>query len=180
MIRHLDFARDTLEAIHLLQKERLHLQLMVIFYSAIDTMGWLATEDEWASGESFRNWLDAYLLPRSGLTCTAEDLWGARNALLHTGTAESRHTRSGAAREIWYHSNEAAGTRLKEIVAAHPNVIAVNLTDLIAAFAPAMEAFTVHINADPALAERVDTRTKNWLHWVGPGDQKSRQPNQRL
>jgi hypothetical protein len=42
-----------------------------------------------------------FLVP-SRLGCTAEDLYAARCAIVHSGAAESKMSREGKASEIWY------------------------------------------------------------------------------
>src|SRR2546427_307789 len=80
------------------------LPALIVLYTAVDIFGSLLrpeTEPETA-GKYFKKWVDDYMLGRSQVTFTAQDLWGARCGLLHTHTASSRLSREGTAREVHY------------------------------------------------------------------------------
>jgi len=75
---------------------------LILIYSAIDTTGWLDSNEAFATRTSFMNWVDDYLLKASSLQCTSLDLYAARWGLLHTFTADSQLSFSGKARSICY------------------------------------------------------------------------------
>jgi len=166
----MDFGVDTLDAIQLLHKRGRYPQFLVLLYSAIDTLGWLAAIDEWATGASFKDWVNRYMLPYDDLTCTAEDLWGARNALLHTATAESKVSRQGQARQIWYCGKGRSRELLDQKIGARKDVVPVRTVVLLRAFAEGTARFTDAINNDGLLADRVKKKSEHWLHWVPPSE----------
>ena len=80
------------------------LPALILLYSQIDAIAWLgrpaATPAE-PAGPVFEDWVRKYVLVH-GETATPVDLWGARCAVLHTQTPESRVMRTRGARPIWY------------------------------------------------------------------------------
>jgi len=78
--------------------------VLVLIYSTMDMMGWLIHPDggKPAPGQDFKAWAEEYMKPGASLGCSAEDLWGARCGILHTGSAESDHSRKGKAAPIAY------------------------------------------------------------------------------
>jgi hypothetical protein len=104
---------------------------LILIYSAIDTVGWLDSPDEYANKTSFIKWVEAYLLKVKSLECTALDLYAARCGLLHTFSPDSRLTSKGKARRIYYAWGKASVQHLQrtidlmeksnELVAVHVN-----------------------------------------------------------
>lgn len=166
MLVPIDFAMDTLNAIQLLHTRGHYPQLLVLLYAGIDTLGWLGTTGDWATGESFKKWVDRYMLPDSPLTCTSEDLWAARNGLLHTATAKSKLTARGKGRQIWYYGKEPSKKFLSSKIAGRTDIVAVRTIDLIEAFGNGAVRFTKALGKDPQLAARVNQRAALWLRWV--------------
>lgn len=98
------FTQDTHNAIQLLYSNRLIGQMLVIMYSAIDAMGLLDAHSSTnkATGETFKNWVDKYLLKQNNFEFNALDLWAARCAVLHTFMADSELSNHGKAKKIFY------------------------------------------------------------------------------
>lgn len=80
------------------------LSAVKLIYSGIDNLAWLTREHDRPDVEKkdFLDFVDKYLLPDSGLTCSSEELYSARCGLLHSNTAESGISRSGRARYLSY------------------------------------------------------------------------------
>ena len=166
MLMPIDFTVDTLDAIRLLHRRGRYPQLLVLLYAGIDTLGWLGTTGDWATGESFKKWVDRYMLPDSPLTCTSEDLWAARNGLLHTATAKSKLTTDGRARQIWYYGKGHSEKFLSSKIADRTNIVAVRIVDLIEAFGNGAVRFSKALESDPQLAVLVNPRVALWLRWM--------------
>jgi hypothetical protein len=145
-----DFAKDTINAAQLLHSNHLMGQMMVIIYSAIDTMGLLDAPpgEEEATGVTFKAWVTTYLLPEDlSFEFNDVDLWGARCAVLHTFTAESRLSKGGHARQLQYFGGDKdtslaqafpATVRLMDGGGKH---VAVNYDDMLLAFLKAIGRF---------------------------------------
>ena len=65
-------------------REELFTESLVLLYAGIDALAWLALPSGDVNGSDFVKWVNTYLLPDSGLQCTAEDIWAARCGLLHS------------------------------------------------------------------------------------------------
>src|SRR6185295_5604635 len=73
---------------------------LILIYSAIDTAGWLDSNDQSSTRNSFIDWTNRYLLSTGALSCTALDLYAARCGLLHTFTPNSKLSSDKKARRI--------------------------------------------------------------------------------
>ncbi|MGD0775521.1 MAG: hypothetical protein ABSC05_22120 [Candidatus Solibacter sp.] len=85
-------------------EKRLIAPTLALLYSGIDTMAWLGLPDDRqdVTGEDFVQWTDRYLLPDSGISCTALDLYSSRCGIVHSMTGESRAIRRGVAQRVFY------------------------------------------------------------------------------
>jgi hypothetical protein len=92
------------EAITELFKLKHHESALMLIYAFIDRMAWVSVEGE-ADNTHFKAWVNQYLLPKGDFLCSADDLWGARCALLHTGSVESRDSKKGRAKKVLYHGS---------------------------------------------------------------------------
>jgi hypothetical protein len=72
--------------------------VLILVYCGIDQFSWLNTEKDKHGFIDFQVWVDKYIFPYHQLNCNAEELWAARNGIVHMGTAESTNTRKGVAK----------------------------------------------------------------------------------
>lgn len=80
---------------------RFTIPLLILVYSGIDQFSWLNTDKEKHGPAEFKEWVEKYMFPHHPMNCSAEQLWAARNGVVHMGTAESANTRNGV-RKIAY------------------------------------------------------------------------------
>lgn len=174
MNRLFKFVTDTLEAMNLLQKHAHMTQLLVLLYSAIDTMAWVSLAEGDVERKDFKEWVEQYLLRESSLPCTADDLYSARCGLVHTNTAESSSTNKGAARQIWYFGKGASEEFLKTQIGDRTDVVAVRVVDLILAFSDGafrcIEDLMQNSRRNTIALEKIN----RWLAWVGSEPQTSK------
>ena len=142
------FFLATSEALTTLDEKKLYGPALVVAYSAIDSLGLLDAPPNQlnASSDSFKAWVDKYLIKQNGITFNAIDLWAARCAVLHTSTSESDLSRAGRAKQLQYYNGDSSHAAARQIVARIQAVdggshIAVNLPDLFAALIAAMMEF---------------------------------------
>jgi hypothetical protein len=158
------FVARRLAAIDLCFREGLFTESLVLLYAGIDALAWLALPSGDVNGSDFVKWVNTYLLPDSGLQCTAEDIWAARCGLLHSSIAESRKSREGAAREISYLLNDD-GQALVHVMAKTPlPAINIRIDHLIAAFRKAIDSFQSAIGQQPELARQVYERARHHFY----------------
>ena len=72
--------------------------VLILVYCGIDQFSWLNTDKDKHGFVEFQAWVDEYIFPYHQLNCTSEELWAARNGMVHMGTAESANTRKGVAK----------------------------------------------------------------------------------
>lgn len=91
------------EAAELCLELALDVPMIVLVYTSMDALAW-ARYGEKISGvrERFIALCDNYILPGSGVSCTALELYAARCSVLHTLGWESDLSSSGKARSIFY------------------------------------------------------------------------------
>lgn len=105
-------AKKTTDAIVCLRDAGHHVAALMLTYAAIDQMSWLSIPGDISSGKDFKAWVKKYMLENGNIVCSEDDLWAARNGLLHMGIAESKdHTTGVAKNKIYYTAGNATCTR---------------------------------------------------------------------
>jgi hypothetical protein len=160
----------TIEATGKLYQSSLYGHLLVVVYSAIDTVGLLdaPSNQTTASGQSFKDWVKKYLLIYPDIEFNEIDLWGARCAVLHTFTSQSDLSQSGKAKELMYFggdkNTEAAKTFDTEIRAMQGgNYLPVHFETLYLAFIKALGIFATDLAARCKSDKAVSKRLSNVL-----------------
>lgn len=146
---------------------------LILTYSGIDAMAWLdrPADHEDVTPDDFIAWVNTYLLPESGLNCSAEDLYGARCGMLHSHTAESRRHRQLLIRKLFYH--RMVDEKPLALVQIRMNEkflpVSVNVDRLVFFFSEGVERFVARLNAEPDRERLVRERIlKSYLAEVHP------------
>ena len=157
-------ATELVEAIEVLSQSQLRLPAMLVLYAGIDIM---ASLDRPKSSlevkpSDFVKWTKRYLLPGTQLACSGEDLYAARCGLVHTYMAESRRSRKGQARQIWYAWGGSSPEELQSWIdrADVPQAVAVHVDDVSAAFRLGVERFKQSLLDDSERASLVYDRAR--------------------
>jgi hypothetical protein len=108
-------------------------------------MSWLAVPDPESNGVDFKDWAEKYLTPSIKLGCSADDLWAARNGLIHMAAAESRDFYKSKANRIYYVSGSVVCTENRS-----QDTVIINSTSLILTFIEGALAFVTDLEADVA------------------------------
>lgn len=160
----------TIQATGKLYELGLYGHLLVVVYSAIDTVGLLdaPSSQTTASGQSFKNWVKKYLLTYPGIEFNEVDLWGARCAVLHTFTSQSELSQSGKAKELMYFGGEKNSDAAKKFdveIRAMPggNYLPVHFETLYLAFIKAVGIFSTDLTARCRSDKAVSDRLSNVL-----------------
>jgi hypothetical protein len=155
-------ASELVQAIDVLSESQLRVPALLLLYAGIDMMASLDRPESSLEVKSsdYVKWAETYLLPGTHLECTAEDLYAARCGLLHTYMAESRRSREGKARQIWYAWGDASAEELQARIdrADAPPAVAVHVDDLSSAFRLGVERFKQSILDDSERADLVYDR----------------------
>lgn len=163
------FGMETVDSITILFKANRNVQALVVLYSAIDTLAWASLSTGDVSRSDFCRWVNVYLKPESELGCSAEDLYGARCAILHSSTAESKMSRDGRVKELWYAESPKGVLRLEAYAKqTGQDAKIVYLPGFFGAFSLAVTSFAEDLALDPDKYGICCERIKRWIRFV-PG-----------
>ena len=151
-------------------EKRLYAPALILIYSAIDTVGWLDSCDEFSSTTSFVNWVDAYLLKAKALRCTSLELYAARCGLLHTFTADSKLSSQRMARRIVYAWGRASTGDLQrtiDVISKSQEYVAVHANDLHEAWRLGVGQFVEDLEKDLSRKTRVYRKANRFFTEIG-------------
>jgi len=115
------FIFEQIESLRFLYKKNLFMPFLMVLYATIDIFGFVTTTNEKDSpGQRFRSFVDTFMM-KYLKDVTSDDLWGARCAILHTGTSESDHSRKNKARQILYSWGTADSALTKQVISESDN-----------------------------------------------------------
>jgi hypothetical protein len=165
------FAGDTIKAAKLMYENDLYGQLMVIIYSAIDSMGLLdaAPTVTKATGGTFKAWVKKYMLsPGTVLDFNEVDLWGARCGVLHTFTTQSDLSDGGKAKQIQYYSGAKDSPFAKAFVTATKEIdggvhVPAHIEDTLLAFCDGVRKFAADLQSNCKTNDAYEARLNNVL-----------------
>ncbi len=136
--------------------ENMIMPALVLVYSAIDSVSWLASENEnQAVGERFQVWVDIWMLQKYPLPCTAEELYAARCGILHTLTPNTKLSERKGVRQISYAWGIAKQKDLEESLNLldYPEYVAVHVNDIVSSFKNGFADFIEAIQSDESKKE---------------------------
>lgn len=159
--------QELLTAIEACLKARLVTPGLLLLYAGIDIMAWLNRPESHAdvTRSDFIEWVDNYLLPSKGLPCSAIDLFAARCSLIHSYSAESRLSREGQAKEVFYAWGTAPTEDFQELidfVGTH-SAVAVHIDQLFDALRIGVERFKQSLADDHEKVGLVWERADNFF-----------------
>lgn len=134
---------------------------ITLWYAYVDHMAWLSTSTDDVTPKDFKDWVTKYILPTGRVNCNAEDLWAARNGLLHMGNAEARDVKSGKACSIYYYAGRASPDLM-----AIGTAKLVNVEALIFSFMEGSLAFIENLKINPAQLTMANEKAKKILRYI--------------
>jgi hypothetical protein len=146
------------------------LPALILAYSAIDSMGWMAAEDPKARvRDRFVFWVDKYALPAvPRLSCTSVELYAARCGVLHTLTADSDLTERGVRRIVYaWGAADLADLERATLLADPTKWVAVHISDLTAAVRLGTAQMLEDAQSDSILATRLAQRGAGFFESIG-------------
>ena len=91
------------EAAELCRERALDVPMLVLVYTAMDTLAWALYGDKVNGVRGrFTGLCNSYILPNGKFECDALELYAARCSVLHTLGWESELSRTGKARSVFY------------------------------------------------------------------------------
>ncbi len=161
-----------IKVIEYCHENRLFEPQIALIYTLIDQMAWLYRSDRKPdiTSTAYIYWVNKYVLPQSKLPCSAEELWGARCAILHTGTAESKNSKIGKFRKIYYYYSliPVNGSQIIEELDQRldKNAVFLDVDQLRAAVINGIDRLYDEIDNNHDLAVRVNERLGKVLKYV--------------
>ena len=135
--------------------ERLYMPALVLIYTAIDSVSWLASDDRNEPVRiRFEKWVNKWMLQKYPLPCTATELYAARCGILHTLTPDSDLSKKGI-RKIAYAWGKADSDDLAKTIQLldYQGLVAVHLEDILGSF---RQGFADFLNALVRDDEKMD------------------------
>lgn len=153
-------------------EQKLISSALVLLYSGIDSVSWLASNEEYSTRTTFIDWVEKYLLKAKQLPCTSLDLYAARCGLLHTFTPDSRLSATGEARRLcyaWGNSRTQDLQRTINWVSGHERLVAVHISDLYEAWRLGVKLFVEEIDSDSNRKQAVYEKADKFFSDLSPG-----------
>jgi hypothetical protein len=131
---------------------------VILTYSGMDVMAFLGMPPGQSdvTRSDFIRWADRYIRFPCKEQVTGADFYGARCALLHTYTVESRMSREGKCRRIGYMDKSVPEVLYNP--AKSTELVLVSIPDLVEAFFRGIDKFFVDAFSDQALAPLMEQR----------------------
>jgi hypothetical protein len=160
-----DLFESQVKAFNILLEARLVMPLLILVYSTIDIVSyvWRGGADR-DSGMRFRSFIDRYM-GKYLKKVNANDLWGARCAVIHTGTPQSTASKGGTAREILYSWGTAKVELLEQIIdrgGGQKKYVATSLEDLLKAMSSGIDDFLADLEQDNELCKDCMSRVEKF------------------
>ena len=162
--------RELTKTIEYCFKQNDKLSCLILLYSVIDIMSWLSRDPHEAetTKTDFIRWVEEFILPGSGLKCTAEELYSARRSIIHTyipewGTSTNVKVDTNKINYIWAKAGKSALENRIKGSSRKPATTVVNIDDLINALKNAIQRFDDSLSYNRALFELIDDRSKKFF-----------------
>lgn len=136
---------------------------LILIYSGIDIVVGLATDVPDGRNETTKNfvkWVNRYVAPQKTLSCTAEDLYGARCGVVHGFTPISDLSTKGHVKQIYYAHGKSSEAKLKELISLGrmTDRVAIHTDQLMAAVREGIKRFLEEVKHDEKLLKRINDR----------------------
>jgi len=95
-------------------KNNLQLPSLILMYSSIDILGWMAFGDLPVK-KRFTKWIDQFMDSNNYGKISSLDIYGARCAVLHTMTPQSLLSKKNQVKELFYSWGDASSDALTKI-----------------------------------------------------------------
>jgi hypothetical protein len=140
-----------ISAIDFCISEKLIMPALILLYSAIDSISWIASDDEnQPVGKRFSIWVNTWMLQKYPLPCTANELYAARCGILHTLTPVSDLSEKKQVNQISYAWGTAKQKDLDESIKLldYPSLVAVHIDDIFHSFRNGFADFIESLEED--------------------------------
>ena len=146
------------EAAELCRARALDIPMLVLLYTAMDTLAWALYGDKTQGvRERFTTLCDSHILPGSSIQCTSLDLYAARCSILHTLGWESDLSKSGKARSVFYSfgTDDPALAQAALEITSPGKFVSLRPDELLVAIKGTVETIATLASKDEELAVRL-------------------------
>ena len=149
---------------------------IILIYSAIDSMASLTMPDTQVevTRRDFIAWADKYIRIRGPNAPTGTELYAARCAVLHGYGVESRLSRSGDARRIFYMNESVPEVRYDANI--DPATMGLSLGALKRAVFEGIDRCMIDLHTNPTKYPRTEERLA-WMIMLRPNDSNEQETN---
>ena len=157
-----EYAEQTKRGMTICLQNRLIVPAITLLYAGIEVLGFLVSDEPYATRQTFIDWAEKYLddfLRRKGLT--GIDLYSARCGVLHTGRAPSKLVDSGSARELWY---RFGGESHVNIMTNTPKpAVLIDVEELIQSFDNGVQRFMTDVDLNSNLQAQANAKAERFF-----------------
>lgn len=155
---------ETTQAVLMCAENKYFESVWILLYSAIDSLSWLYSEEMDIErrnvGKEYKNWVNKFLLPNlDGYDCTAEEIYLARCALLHTYSAIAKRQNNNRI-IVYLYGDKELEKKANNIVnelneSREEKYVAIHMGDLVNAYINGTRDFFKQIERDSKLNNSV-------------------------
>ncbi|MGA2505252.1 MAG: hypothetical protein ABSG01_14290 [Anaerolineales bacterium] len=167
-----DFERNYYQLLtaidHCLEKG-LNPPALILIFTGIDTMSWLAGNDQDKVGDRFQTWVNEWMLKTHPLPCTALELYAARCAVLRTLTPTSDLSRNTGVRELVYAFGSKKQRELEisiQLNGFSEKYVAIHVNEILSSFREGIVAFLDSLNSSPERKQLFLQRAAKQYHYL--------------
>jgi len=163
--------RETMETIEYCLKAQRILPALILLYTLIDSVSWLATDKKNESVKRrFTRWVEDWMLKDNSLSCNALELYAARCGILHSLTSDSDLSAIGKVKRITYSFGDKSPSPLQQVSdRIHPNeFVAVKIEDLYETFKGGLITFLENTMNNPDKKSAFERRATRHFTYLNP------------
>lgn len=159
---------DTLlEGIDVCKDNDLIEPVFIILYSTIDSLAWLNSDEKNVEarrvGKEFKDFSSKYIINKLTQNITADELYNARCAIVHTISAKSSGNIKNGVRYLTYANSPQAEIEGNNILKSlNENAVCINALELIEALSEAIVEFFEDISKDNVKENIVIQKSENY------------------
>ncbi len=159
---------EIIKAIDLCISTKFYTSALKLIYAAIDNLAYLMTNHQTVKKPDFIRWVDSFLLPLSGLNCTAKELYAARCGLLHQNTGATSNLSFDIKRIFYIYGTGEPEKGLQHVDESRRDQCRfININFLNNALYNGMLAFLEAVSKNPSLKEGLLKRCQEYFAQVG-------------
>ncbi|MGL0785735.1 hypothetical protein [Xanthomonas translucens] len=150
--------QEMFEAIDACYSKALQIPCLVLIYTTIDSLGWLAYGDmEKSAKNRFVHWAATYLMPSLSSEFSALDLYAARCSILHGLSWESNLSQTRQTKHLIYAMGKNTDTapELSKAFFSDRTVACLHVEKFISSLRTSFSDFYEQVKGDPIMTARL-------------------------